>query len=99
MNGMSEEDKTSYSGNTADQSAVCTGIGMSEEDKLLRNLKDVGCDDETIKKFFQLRAGGRKQEQYRLLSMHRALLLDKLHVSQQMIDCLDYLVYAMKKED
>lgn len=70
---------------------------MSEEEKLLRNLKDAGCDDETIKKFFQLRAGGRRQEQYRLFSMHRALLLDKLHVSQQMIDCLDYLVYAMKK--
>lgn len=65
--------------------------GMSEEDKLLRNLKDAGCDDETIKRFFQLRAGGRRQEQYRLLSMHRALLLDKLHVSQQRIDCLDYL--------
>lgn len=73
--------------------------GMSEKDKLLRNLKDAGCDDETIKKFFQLRADGRRQEQYRLLSMHKALLLDKLHVSQQMIDCLDYLVYAMKKED
>ena len=99
MNRLKNKFSISYSGNTADQSAVCTGMGMSEEDKLLRNLKDAGCDDETIKKFFQLRAGGRKQEQYRLLSMHRALLLDKLHVSQQMIDCLDYLVYAMKKED
>lgn len=71
--------------------------GMSEEDRLLRNLKDAGCDDDTIKKFFRLQKDGRQQEQYRLLSMHRALLLDRLHVSQQMIDCLDYLIYAMKK--
>lgn len=72
---------------------------VPEEDKLLCNLKDAGCDDVTIKKFFQLRESGRRQEQYRLLSMHRALLLDKLHVSQRMLDCLDYLVYVMKKED
>lgn len=99
MNRLKNEFSTFYSGNTADRSVVGMGIGMSEEDKLLRNLKDAGCDDETIKKFFQMRAGGRRQEQYRLLSMHRALLLDKLHASQQMIDCLDYLVYVMKKED
>lgn len=71
---------------------------MSKETQLLRNLKDAGCDEATIKSFFRLQSEGRRQEQYRLLSMHRASLLDKVHVSQKMIDCLDYLVYTMKNE-
>lgn len=71
--------------------------GMSEEERLRCNLKDAGCDEATIKKYFRLQNEGRRQEQYRLLSMQRALLLDQVHASQHMIDCLDYLVYAMKK--
>lgn len=72
--------------------------GISAEEKILRNLKDAGCGDDVIKKFFQLQSEGKRQEQYRLLSMQRASLLDKVHVSQKMIDCLDYLVYTMKNE-
>lgn len=71
---------------------------MSEEAKLLRNLKDAGFDEDAIQKFLGLRKDGRTKEQYRLLSLQRASLLDKVHVSQHMIDCLDYLVYSMRKE-
>lgn len=65
---------------------------------LLCNLKDAGCDETTIKKFLRLQKEGRRQEQYRLLSLHRVSLLEQLHVSQRKIDCLDYLIYTMKKE-
>ena len=71
---------------------------IPERTRLLRNLRDAGCDEAIIQKYFQLKEEGKRQEQYRLLSMHRASLLDKLHVSQQMIDCLDYLIFSMKKE-
>lgn len=71
---------------------------MTEHERLLRNLNDAGCDTAMIQKFFRLQAEGRKQEQFRLLSMQRSLLLDQLHGSQQRIDCLDYLLYTMKKE-
>lgn len=71
---------------------------MSKEAQLLRNLKDAGCDEETIQKFLQLEHQGRYEEQFRILSLHRASLLDRVHVSQHMIDCLDYLIYSMKKE-
>lgn len=71
---------------------------MSEEERLLRNLKDAGCDETTIQKFIQLHKEGRQQEKYRLLAKHRASLLEQVHVRQQMVDCLDYLVYTMKKE-
>ena len=70
---------------------------IPEEDSLIRNLKDAGCDETTIKKYLRLQKEGRRQEQYRLLSMQRAFLLDQVHVNQYMIDCLDYLVYSMKK--
>lgn len=71
---------------------------MPEEVRLLRNLRDAGFDEDAIQKFLGLRKDGRSSEQYRLLSLQRASLLDQLHVSQHRIDCLDYLVYTMKKE-
>lgn len=69
-----------------------------EERLLLRNLKDAGCNETIIQKYFQLQKEGKREEQFRLLSMHKASLLDRVHVSQRMIDCLDFLVYTMKKE-
>lgn len=69
---------------------------MTEEDRLLRNLQDAGCNSDTIEKCLQLNKAGKQQEQLRLLSLHRASLLDRVHVSQHMIDCLDYLIYTMK---
>lgn len=71
---------------------------IPQKDRLLRNLKDAGCDETVIETYFRLQKEGRRQEQFRLLAMHKAALLERLHVSQQMIDCLDYLVYTMKKE-
>lgn len=71
---------------------------MPEEERLLRNLKDAGCDAATIQKYLELQGEGRLQEQYKLLRSHRASLLDQVHVSQRMVDCLDYLIYEMKKK-
>lgn len=70
---------------------------ISETTRLLRNLKDAGCEESMIQKYLQLREEGKQQELFRLLSLHRASLLDQVHVSQNMIDCLDHLVYTMKR--
>lgn len=69
---------------------------ITAEEKILRNLKDAGCDEFVIQKFFRLQGEGKIKEQLRLLSVQRAVLLDKIHANQKMIDCLDYLVYSMK---
>lgn len=71
---------------------------IPEMTRLLRNLKDAGCDEAMIQKYLQLQKEGEQQEQLRLLSLHRAALLERVHVSQNMLDCLDYLVYTMKRE-
>ena len=67
--------------------------------RLLRNLKDAGCDEATIQKYLQLQQEGKLQEQLRLLALHRASLLDRLHVDQNRIDCLDYLLYNMNEHN
>ena len=70
---------------------------MTEKERLIRNLHDAGCTPDTIDRYLELHRTGRQQELLRLLSRHRASLLDRLHVSQQMLDCLDYLMYSLKK--
>ena len=37
-------------------------------------------------------------ELMRALSLHRQLLLDTFHQSEKQIDCLDYLIYRLKKQ-
>lgn len=71
---------------------------MTEKARLLRILKDAGCDEATIEKYLQLQCKDRHQEQYQLLYLQRAFLLEQVHVSQQQIDCLDYLIFMTKKQ-
>lgn len=74
---------------------------MNTEEKneqlLLRNLKDAGCNAEMIARFFELQSTGNRHEQLKLLFSHREDLLQKLHKSQNRLDCLDYLIYDIKK--
>lgn len=70
---------------------------INEEQLILSNLKDAGCDDILIKQFYKLKEKGHKEEMKRLLLTHRASLLDKVHTGQRMIDCLDYLIYNIGK--
>lgn len=71
---------------------------MNDTNAVLQNLKDAGCDDEVVKTFMELAEAGEKQKQYRLLEKHRRDLLDKVHNRERQIECLDYLVFQMKKE-
>ena len=67
--------------------------------KIQRNLSDAGCDDAQIAHFLELEQKQRCTEHYRLLSKHRAALLEALHRDQYKIDCLDHMVYVMGQED
>lgn len=65
---------------------------------VIQNLKDAGCDLETTERFLALEQAGQTREQLKLLSVHRKRLLDKVHEEERRIDCLDYLVYQVKRE-
>ena len=67
--------------------------------KIRRNLSDAGLPTPLIGQFMDLVRRKKRNEQYHLLARHRMALLDELHRVQYKIDCLDYLVYAMERED
>lgn len=74
---------------------------ISEEQafRIRRNLKDAGCGMPVVTQFLDLEQRHCRQEQYRLLSCHKAALLQRLHRIQYKIDCLDHLVYTMQQAD
>lgn len=59
-------------------------------------LADAGCDEALIEQFEAFCGSGRQRDQLRLLSDYRRLLLDRIHAEQKKLDCLDYLVWAVK---
>lgn len=66
-----------------------------------QNLRDAGCDEETIRRYYALEAAECgllicRREQVRLLRVHRRGLLDQLHTCQRELDCLDYLLYRLR---
>ena len=66
---------------------------------LRENLRDAGCDSDTICRCEVLAHDKKKGELLRVLSLHRRALLDTVHQSERRIDCLDYLIYQIEKQD
>lgn len=69
----------------------------NSEDTIIQNLKDAGCDAETIESFLSDLQRGDEKSSLKRLRIHRKKLLDSLHKEQKCIDCLDYLVYRMSE--
>lgn len=67
------------------------------EDAMIQNLKDAGCDNDTVLAFMDDIRKGMSTEGLKRLSIHRRLLLEELHKTQKQIDCLDYLVYKIEQ--
>lgn len=66
------------------------------ERAITQNLADARCDGSIIEQYFSL--DGKKDEQLKLLAAHRKTLLDTLHKSQKALDCLDFLLYKLRRE-
>lgn len=67
-------------------------------DALIQNLKDAGCDQAAIQIFLTDLYSGEPSRGIRLLERHRRSLLDVLHQQQKRIDCLDYLLFMLRKQ-
>lgn len=72
---------------------VCSCCAMDAEE-LAQALRDAGCTGQDAARLTGAREPGRLLE---LLARHRAALLDEVHRGEKKIDCLDYLVYQIKK--
>ncbi|MDE7279664.1 MAG: hypothetical protein K2N26_08075 [Oscillospiraceae bacterium] len=66
---------------------------------IIQNLRDSGCGENTIMEFVNDLNDKNFSHGLKLLKAHRNALLDELHKEQKQIDCLDYLVYKMRKEN
>ena len=69
----------------------------SNENAIIQNLKDAGCNQDMITAFINDLKEGYIDDGMKRLAAHSRLLLEELHREQKQIDCLDYLVYKMKK--
>lgn len=71
---------------------------MEDSEAIIQNLKDAGCDKTTVEQFVEFSKGRDKQKQFKLLEKHRRILLEKVHRNEKQIDCLDFLIFQMRKE-
>ena len=65
---------------------------------VLQNLKDAGCTPDIIARFMTCQDAGKAKDSLRVLATQRAVLLEEVHASQAKLDCLDYLIYKLRKE-
>lgn len=64
---------------------------------IYQNLIDAGCDEQTVEQCMACVKEKRLAEMMPVLSRYRASLLDSVHIGQDKIDCLDFLIYKIKK--
>jgi len=68
-----------------------------QEQAVITNLVDAGCNSELISQFMNFLECGEKELGLSLLAKHRRFLLECYHADQKKIDCLDYLIYRLRK--
>ena len=64
---------------------------------LSENLRDIGLNDDSIRKCLKLLEEKRYTELKSLLRAYRKTLLDNVHLYCERIDCLDYFTYTIEK--
>ncbi len=64
------------------------------DEKTLANLRDAGCDTTFID---ELRALPSPCARLCRLKAYRRGLLDGIHAEQKKLDCLDYLIYQLRR--
>ncbi len=65
---------------------------------LYENLVDAGCDCNLTERVMELLNTGCIKEGLSLLSRHRKVILESCHAQQKKMECLDYLIYQLKKQ-
>lgn len=70
-----------------------------KEGILYQNLVDAGCSKIMIQSCMRNALEGNRREMRSSLEKHRASLLKTIHKNQKRIDCLDFLLYQMEKQE
>lgn len=72
-------------------------IAYSSREAVIQNLEDAGCAPDIIECCMAYMEQGKKNELLKRLEEHRKGLLRKVHEEEKHIDCLDYLVYQIRR--
>ncbi len=83
-------------------------IAYGSKEAVIQNLKDAGCTQDIIESCMVCMEQGKKTELMMRLEEHRKGLLHKVHkakllsengfcLEEKQIDCLDYLVYQVRR--
>ena len=64
---------------------------------IYQNLIDAGCDQQMTELCMTFVKEGQFSDIVPVLTRHRKALLDSVHKGQKQIDCLDYLLYKIKR--
>lgn len=72
-------------------------IAYSSREAVIQNLEDAGCAPDIIECCMACMEQGKKNELLKRLEEHRKGLLRKVHEEEKHIDCLDYLVYQIRR--
>lgn len=70
-----------------------------EKQRFYQNLVDIGCEPDLIRYCMQLKDEYRLQELLVTFRRQRRKLMDNIHMGQKKVDCLDYLVKQIEKEE
>ena len=66
---------------------------------IYQNLVDAGCNQKTIQCCMKLAQENNVEALLSQLCMCRKHLMEQTHIYQDNIDCLDYLIYSLKKSN
>ena len=72
-------------------------IEYGSREAVIQNLKDAGCTQDIIECCMACVEQGKKRELLKRLEEHRTGLLHEVHEEEKHIDCLDYLVYQIRR--
>ncbi|MCD2491744.1 hypothetical protein LQE92_03780 [Lacrimispora sp. NSJ-141] len=64
---------------------------------IFQNLEDAGCDEQTAKKCMAFAESGDMGGMLPILTRYRSELFGTVRSGQKQIDCLDYLIYKIRK--
>lgn len=73
-------------------------MDLENNSEILQNLKDAGCSSRFIEDFFKLKLNGSSKMLIRMLNKHKTALLEHLHRTQKEIDCLDFLIFQIRRK-
>ncbi len=71
---------------------------MLEQQEIMENLLDAGCNEQEIRRIMDCLQNGNENDMKKLIAQCRKKQLARLHDSQKCIDRLDFLCYRIEKD-